>query len=501
MIGGCSLDLISVYDVDIEFSMASPFRRERVCPLSPAKQCHAQRYADRFIPSRVATNLSSRFDSLTSPAFGAEESQENRSIGKDGGGDIASARERRVYNTLLRNEVLGDVTANVRGVGQALPQCSTRGTSNDVVLKYRSPVKSEALWSPYSLSPVSKNSQRLLLSPRKSSRKIPKAPFKILDAPDLQDDFYLNLLDWSSQNILAVGLGSSVYLWNASSSQVTRLHDLADHQDEVSSVAWSDKGHTLGIGTKRGYVQLWDIESEKHIRTMSGHTSRVGALAWNVDSLVSGSRDRRIFYRDARSQEMFTSFLSVHTQEVCGLKWSPDRQHFASGGNDNKLYVWNAGHISSGVACQPERKYTEHVAAVKAIAWSPHQHGLLVSGGGTTDRCIRFWNTLTGHQQSLHCVDTNSQVCNLAWSKNANEVVSTHGYSQNLIVLWKYPSMLQMAKLTGHTTRVLYLAMSPDGQSIVTGAGDETLRFWDVFNKARSHRHMSSALDLSAYIR
>ena len=35
--------------------------------------------------------------------------------------------------------------------------------------------------------------------------------------------------------------------------------------------------------------------------------------------------------------------------------------------------------------------------------------------------------------------------------------------------------------LTGHTYRVLYLAGSPDGQTIVTGAGDETLRFWNVF--------------------
>lgn len=34
---------------------------------------------------------------------------------------------------------------------------------------------------------------------------------------------------------------------------------------------------------------------------------------------------------------------------------------------------------------------------------------------------------------------------------------------------------------TGHTFRVLYLAMSPDSQTIVTGAGDETLRFWNVF--------------------
>lgn len=57
-----------------------------------------------------------------------------------------------------------------------------------------------------------------------------------------------------------------------------------------------------------------------------------------------------------------------------------------------------------------------------AIAWSPHHHGLLASGGGTADRCIRFWNTLTG--QPMQSVDTGSQVCNLAWSKHASELVS-----------------------------------------------------------------------------
>lgn len=64
------------------------------------------------------------------------------------------------------------------------------------------------------------SSSQLLLSPRRMSRKIPKAPFKVLDAPELQDDFYLNLLDWSSLNLLAVGLGSAVYLWNACTCQV-----------------------------------------------------------------------------------------------------------------------------------------------------------------------------------------------------------------------------------------------------------------------------------------
>ena len=82
---------------------------------------------------------------------------------------------------------------------------------------------------------------------------------------------------------------------------------------------------------------------------------------------------------------------------------------------------------------------------------------------------FRFWNTTTN--AALNLVDTGSQVCNLSWSKNVNEIVSTHGYSQNQIIVWKYPSMTKLATLTGHTLRVLYLAVSPDGQTIVTGAG------------------------------
>ena len=56
------------------------------------------------------------------------------------------------------------------------------------------------------------------------------------------------------------------------------------------------------------------------------------------------------------------------------------------------------------------------------------------------------------------------------------------------MIVWKYPTMEKLATLTGHTFRVLYLAMNPDGSSIVTGAGDETLRFWNIFPKSRSSK-------------
>ena len=47
-------------------------------------------------------------------------------------------------------------------------------------------------------------------------------------------------------------------------------------------------------------------------------------------------------------------------------------------------------------------------AAVKAVAWCPWQSGVLASGGGTADRCIRTWNCNTGNL--LNTVDTKSQV-------------------------------------------------------------------------------------------
>jgi cell division cycle 20-like protein 1 (cofactor of APC complex) len=489
-------------------------------------------YSDRFIPSRVTSNLS--FSVFVDPATVRRfrpDPPAPTSGEPNHAADAAVARTRTtadpatqqpILNMLLRSELLGenvDPTPAPTGSPGRSPSASSRGRGDHDssrnsrrtpssangsasssggplgesvnFLRFQSPRQSfheqvfgsvagsdgpTSVVNSFNLSPVgSVATQRLLSTPQKRTRRISKVPFKVLDAPALADDFYLNLVDWSSQNVLAVGLGTCVYLWSACTSKVTKLCDLQEIEDTVTSVSWSQKGSHLAIGTNKGEIQVWDTIKCEKLRSMTGHTVRVGALAWCGPTLASGSRDRAIYLRDVRSDKQHTSLLKAHKQEVCGMRWSFDEPaHLASGGNDNKLLVWDIKNQS-----KPVHKFAEHTAAVKAIAWSPHQHGLLASGGGTADRCIRFWNTLSG--ASLNCIDTGSQVCNLAFSKNCNEIVSTHGYSLNQIVVWKYPSMSKVATLTGHTYRVLYLAMSPDGSTIVTGAGDETLRFWQVF--------------------
>ena len=210
------------------------------------------------------------------------------------------------------------------------------------------------------------------------------------------------------------------------------------------------------------------------IRTSKEHENRIGTINWSCNLLSSGSRDKLINHYDIRLKNMCVCKSYMHKQEVCGIKWNKDGQLLASGGNDNKVFIWDTRNLFT-----PFAKYSEHKAAVRALDWSPHQHGLLATGGGTADRCIRFWDIVSN--KMVKCVNTDSQICNLKFAKTVNEIVSTHGYSKNQISIWKYPSMRKVRTLSGHTCRVLYLAQSPDGETIVTGSGDETLRFWKVF--------------------
>ncbi|XP_020208562.1 cell division cycle 20.2, cofactor of APC complex, partial [Cajanus cajan] len=178
--------------------------------------------------------------------------------------------------------------------------------------------------------------------------------------------------------------------------------------------------------------------------------------------------------------------VSGRWRQVCGLKWSPSGRQLASGGNDNVIHIWDRSMVSTNSPTHWLHRFEEHRAVVKALAWCPFQVNLLASGGGGGDHCIKFWNAHTG--ACLNSVDTGSQVCALLWNKNEHELLSSHGFTHNQLSLWKYPSMVKMAELKGHTSRVLFMAQSPDGCTMAPTAGDETLRFSNVFGTPQASK-------------
>jgi cell division cycle 20-like protein 1 (cofactor of APC complex) len=303
-------------------------------------------------------------------------------------------------------------------------------------------------------------------------------PYKILEAPGLEDDYYLNLIDWSGHtNTIAVGLQNTIYHWNSETEATTIIASVPE-EDSIASVAWMPGTSNVAVGTKQGRVELFDSTTGESIRTFSGHCGyRTGVLSWNPTNLIlsSGARNKTIYHHDHRTQDPVS--LSVgHTQEVCGLKWNHQGTKLASGGNDNKVVVWDPRSLTSPSIC-----YESHTAAVKALAWSPHVNGLLASGGGTADRTIKFWNTRLHSPDPIKTITGNSQVCAMVWSPHTNEIISTHGFSEHQVLRWSYPRLQNTAVMMGHHQRVLHLCLSPDGQTVVTGSPDETLRFWKVF--------------------
>ncbi|KAL3837978.1 hypothetical protein ACJIZ3_022569 [Penstemon smallii] len=314
----------------------------------------------------------------------------------------------------------------------------------------------------------------------KPHRHIPQASERTLDAPDLVDDYYLNLLDWGSSNVLSIALGGTVYLWDASDGNTSELVTVDEEMGPVTSIRWAPDGRHIAVGLNNSEVQLWDSTSNRLLRTLKGgHGSRVGALDWNNHILTTGGMDGQIINNDVRIRSHIVETYQGHHQEVCGLKWSASGSQLASGGNDNLLHIWDRSMASSNSPTQYLHRMEDHTAAVKALAWCPFQGNLLATGGGGGDRTIKFWNTHTG--ACLNSIDTGSQVCALLWNKNERELLSSHGFTQNQLTLWKYPSMVKIAELTGHTSRVLFMAQSPDGCTVASAAGDETLRFWNVF--------------------
>ncbi|KAI9205539.1 WD40-repeat-containing domain protein [Polychytrium aggregatum] len=329
----------------------------------------------------------------------------------------------------------------------------------------------------------------------KTKRRIPLEPVRVLDAPGMVDDYYLNLLHWSSQNVLAVALDKTIFMWHADSGDVVEFCNTSD-TDSIASLQFDASGDILAIGTHSGETQIWNVEKRSKIRTMKGRLSRVGVLSWDKHILSAGARDGSIWNHDVRVQNHKVSEFLGHSEDVCGLQWRLDGQLLASGGNDNLVNIWDA---RSSI---PKITKSNHMAAVKAVAWCPWQLNLLATGGGTYDRMIHFWNSTTSSKSAS--IDTGSQVTSIIWSRQYKELLSSHGNTtngahgslRNHLTLWNYPSLNKVADLGGHESRILHTALSPDGETVASTAPDEHLKFWKAWEAKPKTKAKAAAASL-----
>ena len=354
-------------------------------------------------------------------------------------------------------------------------------------------------------------------------RKINPTPERILDAPNLVDDYYLNLLEWGTSDILAVALGPEIYLWNSETSETSLLMSIIKEENQnesnsllnnnnnvITSLSWMNNGVGMGIGLPNGMLEIWDVNKSTKIREIEAHSERISSLAWNGYIVTTGSKDKLIKNFDVRCQDSEISKIRQHKQEVCALRYSPEGDLLASGGNDNTAYIWDVRKLNNKLlnisnlneinnCIKPLFVNNYHTAAVKALSWCPWQRHVLATGGGSKDRTLKIFNC--DSNKIIKNVDTGSQVCAVLWNKKEREIISSHGFNKNQITIWNYQKMKKICELKGHMSRVLYLTISPDENYICSGSGDETLRFWKINDGIQEAQNEEDALLSNVIIR
>jgi uncharacterized protein len=109
----------------------------------------------------------------------------------------------------------------------------------------------------------------------------------------------------------------------------------------LTAVAFTPDGNTLATAGDGKTIKLWEVESGKLIRTLTGHPGRIHSLAFGTDGtqLASAGADKLIKVWDVKTGQVIST-LQGHTGEVLSVVFSPNTRTMASVGADGTLRYW-----------------------------------------------------------------------------------------------------------------------------------------------------------------
>ncbi len=263
---------------------------------------------------------------------------------------------------------------------------------------------------------------------------------------------------------LASGSAEGVKLWDLE----TRTGTTTSLSGGVRAMALSPDGATLASGSASGQVQLFDLEGNRVVATLPGHTQAVRSLAFSLDGtvLASGGQDGiRLWDVEARTS------TATLPGTVTSVAFSPDGATLASGSGGG-VRLWD-------VETEAEIATYRHGSGgwgpgVNSVAFSPD--GTLVASGGD-DTTVRLWEVATGDNVAV-LEGHGEPVRSVAFSTDGTMLAS--GDRGLTVLLWDPVSGELLADLRGEGREVNAVAFSPDGRTLAAGTEDGKIGLWDI---------------------
>jgi WD40 repeat protein len=241
--------------------------------------------------------------------------------------------------------------------------------------------------------------------------------------------------------------------------------------DWVKGVAFSPDGQWLAAGCLDGTIRLWDSQSGSELGRIAAHPAGVLCLAFAPGGrwLASGGQDRAVCLWDLQagpSQPRLHWRAAGHGGNINALAFLPGGESLLSSSHDGTLRLW------ATVTGQERKAWPAHSGAVWSVAVSPDGRTAL-SGG--QDRMVRLWDLNRGEAVADWPQQSTAVNC-VALSPDGRLALSAGGG----IHLWDLASRREVHSLENHQGRVLTAAFSPDGNWLLSGSRDQTVRLFDV---------------------
>ncbi|OAI48991.1 hypothetical protein AYO44_00900 [Planctomycetaceae bacterium SCGC AG-212-F19] len=272
--------------------------------------------------------------------------------------------------------------------------------------------------------------------------------------------------------ILATGHRGNVILYETATGNQLRALGRTNSK-AIFCLAFAPDGKTLAVsrGTphESGEVELWNLETEKISKGWQEYT----ALASGGITLA------------AMKDTIPTSSWRWHVAGVAALAFSPDGQFLASGSSDKTVVVWD-------MAAKQELTRILMVPAlpVRALAFAPDNKTLAIACGPLDGRSrqageVKLWDVATGTvRTTLH--GHWRSVTSVVYSANGQSLVT--GSADATVRFWdatdgREYGMLVKAHKSAIGFEGLAVALSPDGTRLATASFDRTIKLWKTIKE------------------
>lgn len=266
------------------------------------------------------------------------------------------------------------------------------------------------------------------------------------------------------------GLDRRIRLWNMATGENT-LTLLSNESMNVYSLAFSPDGRWLASGSSDGLLRIWDVATGQRREELSGHTGYLAALAFSRDGkAIASSTDKgevKIWNTTTWKPQ---AEISADAVPVYSLAFHPERDEVVGGLSNGKLLVWD----SSGKLL---RSFDQKPGAIMSLCFAPKGAQLIAA---QSNQC-RIWN----YENATVDTEFTTGGVYLASSPDGKVLASCSTGSAD-IRLWT-PTGQPLFDRKGQGGAVLAVAFTPDGERVVSGGQDNTVRIWEIGPRRLQH--------------